>query len=81
VDLFVSVHMWMWALPFHVPAASAPSIVPMMDMFRVGQNHIYIQCMLGSFGQVITKYTVDYIRCIYMVLANSRHVASASVRA
>jgi hypothetical protein len=31
-------------------------------MVRVGQNHIYIyiQCIYGTFGREITKYTVIY---------------------
>jgi len=37
-------------------------------MIRVGQNHIYIQCMYGIFGRETTKYRVIYgIRCIYTV--------------
>jgi len=41
-------------------------------MSRVGQNHIYIRFIYGTFGREITKYTV-YIRCIYTVLANPTH--------
>ena len=29
-------------------------------MRKVGQNHMYIQCMHGIFGREITKYTVIY---------------------
>jgi hypothetical protein len=27
---------------------------------RVGQNHIYIRCINGTFGRETTKYTVVY---------------------
>jgi len=30
-------------------------------LFRVGQNHIYIRCIYGTFGMEITQYTIRSI--------------------
>jgi len=42
---------------------------------RVGQNYIiYIRCIYGIFGRVITKCAVIYSACIHTVVVSPGHV-------
>jgi hypothetical protein len=36
------------------------TLLQQLQIFRVGQNHIYIVCIYGIFGREMTKYTVIY---------------------
>jgi len=41
-----------------------PSLLGTLQMYRVGQNPIYIRCISGVFGRGTTKYTVTYSVCL-----------------
>jgi hypothetical protein len=49
--------VWRWFF-LSVEGTTGPRVAWLMH--RVGQNHLYIQCIYGNLGRKITKYTVVY---------------------